>query len=176
MEPLLSSQRSVAWFGCLAGPRPRVASAISRISGRFDRSALGALGLQPSFRRRHWSNAGLHSPVPALVGRCSTIGPQSQGGVRWSLWSCMPARALARYDGGHVRFAAVCNLYTLKLSAWEVRNLMQHYKLIGREWEDVMGTRNDALEVYPNRPAPVVVGERWPAHGAQRHALGLSAI
>jgi putative SOS response-associated peptidase YedK len=53
--------------------------------------------------------------------------------------------------------AAMCNLYTLKLSAWEVRNLMQHYKLIGREWEDVMGTRNDALEVYPNRPAPVVV-------------------
>ena len=51
----------------------------------------------------------------------------------------------------------MCNLYTLKLSAWEVRNLMQHYKLIGREWEDVMGTRNDALEVYPNRPAPVVV-------------------
>jgi hypothetical protein len=88
----------------------------------------------------------------------------------------MPARALARYDGGHVRFAAVCNLYTLKLSAWEIRNLMQHYKLIGREWEDVMGTRNDALEVYPNRPAPVVVGERWPAHGAPRHALGLSAI
>ena len=39
--------------------------------------------------------------------------------------------------------------YTLKLSAWEVRNLMQHYKLIGREWEDVMGTRNDALEVFP---------------------------
>jgi hypothetical protein len=61
----------------------------------------------------------------------------------------MPARALARYDGGHVRFAAMCNLYTLKLSAWEVRNLMQHYKLIGREWEDVMGTRNDALEVIP---------------------------
>jgi hypothetical protein len=43
----------------------------------------------------------------------------------------------------------MCNLYTLKLSAREVRNLMQHYKLIGREWEDVMGTRNDALEVFP---------------------------
>jgi hypothetical protein len=61
----------------------------------------------------------------------------------------------------------MCNLYTLKLSAWEVRNLMQHYKLIGREWEDVMGTRNDALEVYPNRPAPVVVvsdGQRIVRH------------
>jgi hypothetical protein len=51
----------------------------------------------------------------------------------------------------------MCNLYTLRLSAWEARNLMQHYKLIGKDWEDVMGARNDALEFYPNRPAPVVV-------------------
>jgi len=31
----------------------------------------------------------------------------------------------------------MCTLYTLRLSAWEVRNLMQHYKLVGREWEEV---------------------------------------
>ncbi len=49
----------------------------------------------------------------------------------------------------------MCNHYTL--APWEVRHLIRHYTLIGREWEDVMGTRNDALEVYPNRPAPVVV-------------------
>jgi putative SOS response-associated peptidase YedK len=51
----------------------------------------------------------------------------------------------------------MCTLYTLRLSAWEVRNLMQHYRLIGREWEEVIGARNDALEVYPNHEAPVVV-------------------
>jgi len=51
----------------------------------------------------------------------------------------------------------MCTLYTLRLSAWEVRNLMQHYKLIGREWEEVIGARNDAQEFYPNHEAPVVV-------------------
>src|SRR5689334_21299470 len=51
----------------------------------------------------------------------------------------------------------MCNLYTLKLSAWEVRNLMQHYALIGGEWEKLIGMRNDALELYPNYEAPVVV-------------------
>src|SRR5690348_10885795 len=51
----------------------------------------------------------------------------------------------------------MCNLYTLRLSAWEVRNLMQHYKLIGQDWADVFGARNDALELYPNYEAPVVV-------------------
>ncbi|SEP26391.1 Putative SOS response-associated peptidase YedK [Rhodospirillales bacterium URHD0017] len=51
----------------------------------------------------------------------------------------------------------MCTLYTLRLSAWEVRNLMQHYKLVGREWEEVIGARNDAQEFYPNYEAPVVV-------------------
>ena len=51
----------------------------------------------------------------------------------------------------------MCNLYTLKLSAWEARNLVQHYSLIGREREEVIGRRNDALELYPNYEAPVVV-------------------
>ena len=36
----------------------------------------------------------------------------------------------------------MCTLYTPRLSAWEVRNLMQHYKLVGREWEEVTGARN----------------------------------
>lgn len=51
----------------------------------------------------------------------------------------------------------MCNLYTLRLSAWEVRNLMQHYTLIGKDWEETMGARNDALMIYPNYEAPVVV-------------------
>lgn len=57
----------------------------------------------------------------------------------------------------------MCTLYTLRLSAWEVRNLMQHYKLVGREWEEVIGSRNDAQEFYPNYEAPVVV-----VHDGQR--------
>src|SRR6185369_14495770 len=51
----------------------------------------------------------------------------------------------------------MCNLYTLKLSAWEVRNLMQHYTLIGQEWEKAIGARNDAPGLYPNYEAHVVV-------------------
>jgi putative SOS response-associated peptidase YedK len=51
----------------------------------------------------------------------------------------------------------MCNLYTLRLSAWEVRNLMQQYTLIGEEWEKSIGARNAALELYPNYEAPVAV-------------------
>ena len=36
----------------------------------------------------------------------------------------------------------VPSLHAAALSAWEVRNLMQHYKLLGREWEEVTGARN----------------------------------
>jgi hypothetical protein len=36
----------------------------------------------------------------------------------------------------------VHSLHAAALSAWEVRNLMQHYKLVGREWEEVTGARN----------------------------------
>ena len=34
------------------------------------------------------------------------------------------------------RTAAMCNLYTYKLSRDEIRGLMQHYKLIGTEWAE----------------------------------------
>jgi hypothetical protein len=44
----------------------------------------------------------------------------------------------------------MCTLYTLRLSAWEVRNLMQHYKLVGRECEEAIGARNDGQEFFPN--------------------------
>jgi putative SOS response-associated peptidase YedK len=55
----------------------------------------------------------------------------------------------------------MCNLYTL--APWEVRHLIRHYTLIGRDFEEVMRGRNETLDVYPNRPAPVVIeqdGER----------------
>jgi putative SOS response-associated peptidase YedK len=44
----------------------------------------------------------------------------------------------------------MCNLYTYKLSAWEVRNLMEHRKLIGTNFPP-------ATEVYPDYEAPVIV-------------------
>lgn len=49
----------------------------------------------------------------------------------------------------------MCNLYTL--APWEVRHLIRHYRLIGTEFEETMRGRNETLDVYPNRPAPVVV-------------------
>jgi putative SOS response-associated peptidase YedK len=49
----------------------------------------------------------------------------------------------------------MCNLYTL--APWEVRHLIQHYRLIGRDFEEVMRGRNETLDVYPNGPAPVVI-------------------
>jgi hypothetical protein len=49
----------------------------------------------------------------------------------------------------------MCNLYTL--APWEVRHLIRHYTLIGRDFEEVMRGRNETLDVYPNRPAPVVI-------------------
>jgi hypothetical protein len=42
----------------------------------------------------------------------------------------------------------MCNLYTYKLSAWEVRNLLEHRKLIG--------TNYPPTEVYPDYEAPVI--------------------
>ena len=51
----------------------------------------------------------------------------------------------------------MCNLYTL--APWEVRHLIQHYRLIGQDFEEVMRGRNETLDIYPNRPAPVVVEE-----------------
>ena len=49
----------------------------------------------------------------------------------------------------------MCNLYTL--APWEVRHLIQHYRLIGTDFEETMRGRNETLDVYPNRPAPVVI-------------------
>ena len=49
----------------------------------------------------------------------------------------------------------MCNLYTL--APWEVRHLIRQYRLIGRDFEEVMRGRNETLDVYPNRPARVVI-------------------
>lgn len=60
-----------------------------------------------------------------------------------------------------VKLKAVCNLYTFKLSRDEVRGLLQHYKLIGREWTDLMTKDQAGMNadgrVFPKYPAPVVI-------------------
>jgi hypothetical protein len=67
----------------------------------------------------------------------------------------------------------MCNLYTL--APWEVRHLIRHYTLIGRDFEEVMRGRNETLDVYPNRPAPVVI-EKDGQRIVPRHAVGLPAV
>ena len=55
----------------------------------------------------------------------------------------------------------MCNLYTYKLSRDEIRGLLQHYKLLGQQWSEVlereMAGKNDEALVYPKYQAPVVI-------------------
>jgi len=55
----------------------------------------------------------------------------------------------------------MCNLYTMKLSRDEVRHLMAHYQLIGKEWGEIYEKEMEGLnttgEVYPKYTAPVVI-------------------
>ena len=54
----------------------------------------------------------------------------------------------------------MCNLYTYKMSAEEMRSLMSHYWLIGTTLSERMRMQNAPIEdVYPNRAAPVVLVE-----------------
>jgi putative SOS response-associated peptidase YedK len=55
----------------------------------------------------------------------------------------------------------MCNLYTMKLSRAEVRGLLEHYKLVGKDWSDLFAQdqagMNESGLVYPKYPAPVVI-------------------
>jgi putative SOS response-associated peptidase YedK len=57
----------------------------------------------------------------------------------------------------------MCNLYTMKLSRAEVRGLLEHYKLVGKEWSELFAQdqagKNESGLVYPKYPAPVVIVE-----------------
>jgi len=57
----------------------------------------------------------------------------------------------------------MCNLYTWKMTAEEMRALKLHFQFIGTtwaEWEERQRRQNEPIEdVYPNRRAPVVVLE-----------------
>jgi len=55
----------------------------------------------------------------------------------------------------------MCNLYTYKMTAEQMRALKLHYQFIGTtwtEWEERQRQQNEPIEdVYPNKRAPVVV-------------------
>ena len=50
----------------------------------------------------------------------------------------------------------MCNLYTYKMTARDKRLLSEHYDLIGLDYLEVLGLKNDATSVYPNYEAPVI--------------------
>src|SRR5436190_17247838 len=54
----------------------------------------------------------------------------------------------------------MCNLYTWKMTAEEMRALKLHFQLIGTtwtEWEERQRRQNEPVQdVYPNRRAPVL--------------------
>jgi putative SOS response-associated peptidase YedK len=55
----------------------------------------------------------------------------------------------------------MCNLYTWKMTAEQMRALKLHYQFIGTprtEWEERQRRQNEPIEdVYPNKRAPVAV-------------------
>jgi putative SOS response-associated peptidase YedK len=52
----------------------------------------------------------------------------------------------------------MCNLYTYRVMPEEMAGLIAHFKLIGRQFAEVMRMKNDPdVDVYPNRRAPVIV-------------------
>jgi hypothetical protein len=54
----------------------------------------------------------------------------------------------------------MCNLYTMKLSRDEMRGLLSHCKLAGKQWSELFATdqagMNESGFVYPKYPAPIV--------------------
>jgi putative SOS response-associated peptidase YedK len=52
----------------------------------------------------------------------------------------------------------MCNLYTYRVMPEEMAGLMAHFRLIGQSFAEALRTRNEPIDdVYPNRPAPVLV-------------------
>ena len=61
----------------------------------------------------------------------------------------------------------MCNLYTYRMTAEDMRLLKAHYNLVGRDYLDVLQTRNDETDVCPNYEAPVIL-ERETAGALER--------
>jgi hypothetical protein len=67
----------------------------------------------------------------------------------------------------------MCNLYTYGMTAENMRLLKAHYNLIGREYLDVLQTRNDETKMYPNYEGPVILERvRHARAGDRTYALG----
>jgi putative SOS response-associated peptidase YedK len=50
----------------------------------------------------------------------------------------------------------MCNLYTYKMTAEDMRLLKGRYNLVGQDYLNVLSTKNDATAVFPNYEAPVI--------------------
>jgi putative SOS response-associated peptidase YedK len=62
----------------------------------------------------------------------------------------------------------MCNLYTYRMTADDMRLLKAHYNLVGREYLDVLATKNDATSVWPNYAAPVILDRAGDGGGVER--------
>jgi putative SOS response-associated peptidase YedK len=52
----------------------------------------------------------------------------------------------------------MCNLYTYRVMPEEMAGLMAHFRLIGQSFAEALRSRKEPIDdVYPNRPAPVLV-------------------
>ena len=52
----------------------------------------------------------------------------------------------------------MCNLYTYRVMPEEMAGLIAPFKLIGLTFAEALRSRNEPIDdVYPNRPAPVLV-------------------
>ena len=99
-------------------------------------------GLQPSFRGRHWSNAGLHSPVPALAPPWSADArppvPKARAGSGGRSGSCMPARALARYDGVDVNVGGRDGAMLVEIASQRTMNPDPNNAAINQSWAGIV--------------------------------------
>jgi len=50
----------------------------------------------------------------------------------------------------------MCNLYDYDMTAEDMRRLMEHFKLVGQDYLDVLRAQNGPQSVYPNYLAPVI--------------------
>ena len=123
------------------GPAGRLFLVLPRYN--FSPAPRGAPALSPS------AAAAQSWPKDRASSRTRSASSADSGSV-----GTLAARGLLLLSVCHV-FHHVYNLYTL--APWEVRHLIQHHRLIGRDFEEVMRGRNETLDVYPNRPAPVVI-------------------
>jgi putative SOS response-associated peptidase YedK len=51
----------------------------------------------------------------------------------------------------------MCNLYDYEMTPEIMASIIEHYRLVGKDWTEAMRMQNAPKQVYPNRSGPVVV-------------------